>query len=336
VRWLIIVLVLGAGGWAWSHHAHVADEHALAAVASEIAGRPVGVHCQGFFSELLDINDRAGEVEFPQGRAPDHMFLTRKTCRELKRFRAGHRHTVAADEAINTLTHESFHLRGFTDEAQTQCYAIQTDAWTAVRLGGTTAEGAAVASFILAVQPTLSTEYQSSECRAGGTLDLHPETVAFPTEAQPELRRRASSDRPSRRTRAAELVQPGVRRSRTIAPALAASLLLAVPAADAARGPRASEGLKIRADAHVFAAIYYRPTNPARIDVTRVRISTVDGRFAAAHLSTSNKLIDQPIDVLLWHGVSEWAVITWGTEYLGCGLVRAAVRKDLFGTATCF
>jgi hypothetical protein len=109
-----------------------------------------------------------------------------------------------------------------------------------------------------------------------------------------------------------------------------------VPAADAARGPRASEGLKIRADAHVFAAIYYRPTNPARIDVTRVRISTVDGRFAAAHLSTSNKLIDQPIDVLLWHGVSEWAVITWGTEYLGCGLVRAAVRKDLFGTATCF
>ena len=46
--------------------------------------------------------------------------------------------------------------------------------------------------------------------------------------------------------------------------------------------------------------------------------------------------IDQPIDVLLWHGVSEWAVITWGTEYLGCGLVRSAVRKDLFGTATCF
>ena len=127
-----------------------------------------------------------------------------------------------------------------------------------------------------------------------------------------------------------------MRRLATIAPALAASLLLALPAARAARAPTAAEGLKIRADAHVFAAIYYRSTNPARIYVTRVRVSTVDGRFAAAHLTTSNKLIDQPIDVLLWHGVSEWAVITWGTEYLGCGLVRSAVRKDLFGTATCF
>jgi hypothetical protein len=187
VRWLLVVVVLAAGGWAWSHHVRVADERALAAVASEIAGRPVGVHCQGFFSELLDINDRAGEVQFPQGRAPDHMFLTRKTCHELKRFRGGHHRTVAADEAINTLTHESFHLRGFTDEAQTQCYAIQTDAWTVVRFGGTPADGAAVARFILSQQPLLPTEYQSSECRAGGTLDLHPETLAFPTEDPPQL-----------------------------------------------------------------------------------------------------------------------------------------------------
>ena len=187
MRWLLILVVLGVGGWAWSHHVHVADEHALAAVASQIAGRPVGVHCQGFFAELLDINDRAGEVEFPQGRAPDHMFLTRKTCHELKRFRSGRHRTVAADEAINTLTHESFHLRGFTDEAQTQCYAIQTDAWTVVRFGGTPADGAAVARFILSQQPLLPTEYQSSECRAGGTLDLHPETVAFPTEDSPQL-----------------------------------------------------------------------------------------------------------------------------------------------------
>ena len=112
--------------------------------------------------------------------------------------------------------------------------------------------------------------------------------------------------------------------------------LFALPAAQAARSPTAAEKLKIDAAAHVFGAIYYRPSNPAKIFVTRVRVSTVDGRFAAAHLSTSRKLIDQPIDVLLWHGVSSWAVITWGTEYLGCGLVRPAVRKDLFGPAKCF
>jgi hypothetical protein len=29
-------------------------------------------------------------------------------------------------------------------------------------------------------------EYQSGECRAGGGLDLHPETAAFPAEDAPQ------------------------------------------------------------------------------------------------------------------------------------------------------
>jgi hypothetical protein len=189
VRTIAVIAVLVLAGWAWAHNRHVADEHALAAVASEIVGRSVGVHCQGLLGSLIDINDRTGEVQFPpSGRPPDHMFLTRGTCKALKRFRTGHRRlTLGAAEAINTLTHESFHLRGIVNEASTQCFAIQTDAWTVVRLGGTAAEGAAVASLILAEQPNLPSEYQSSDCRAGGSLDLHPETAAFPTESPPSL-----------------------------------------------------------------------------------------------------------------------------------------------------
>jgi len=208
------VLVVILAGWGWSRHDRAANEHALAAVASELAGRHVGVECQGFWSEFVDINDRAGDVPFPAGRAPDHTYLTRKVCRALKRFRTASSHTepdclLAVDwsrwspetdfqgpcpahawtaaEAINTLTHESMHLRGFVNEAQTQCYAIQLDAWTVIRLGGTPAQGAAVARFVLAVQPALATEYQSSDCRSGGSLDLHPETPAFPAEAVPSL-----------------------------------------------------------------------------------------------------------------------------------------------------
>ena len=56
-----------------------------------------------------------------------------------------------------------------------------------VRLGGTPAEGAAVSSLVLAQQAYMPSEYQSSECRAGGSLDLHPETAAFPTETPPQL-----------------------------------------------------------------------------------------------------------------------------------------------------
>ena len=90
-------------------------------------------------------------------------------------------------EAINTLTHESVHMRGWAAEATAQCYAIQEDAWTTEQLGGTLQEGQAVAEFILELQPGMSTEYQSGLCRAGGALDLHPETPEFPTETTPAL-----------------------------------------------------------------------------------------------------------------------------------------------------
>ncbi len=209
LKLVVVALVLLLTGWGWSRYDRISNERALAAVASELAGRSVGVECQGFFSELVDIRARAGDVPFPNGRAPDHTYLTRKICRALKRFRTSSSHpelqcllsvdwdrwTIETDfygpcakgargtaEAINTLTHEAMHLRGFMDEGQTQCYAIQLDAWTVVRLGGTPAEGAAVARFVLALQPGLPTEYQSASCRDGGSLDLHPETSTFPIE----------------------------------------------------------------------------------------------------------------------------------------------------------
>lgn len=158
---------------------------------------------------MLDINNRSGEVQFPVGRPPDHMFLTRGVCGRLNDFLGGsqhrnldcltavdwvhwsfeadynsacERHARADAEAINTLAHEAMHLRGIVAEAQAQCLAIQADAWTTVRLGGTQAEGQGVAEFILALQPALPSEYQSGECRAGGALDTSPGTRAFPSE----------------------------------------------------------------------------------------------------------------------------------------------------------
>jgi hypothetical protein len=79
------------------------------------------------------------------------------------------------------------HLRGWADEAQAQCYAIQVVPWTVVRLGGTAAEGASVADFILALQAAMPDDYRSDACGAGGGLDLFPETPAFPAESPPQL-----------------------------------------------------------------------------------------------------------------------------------------------------
>lgn len=209
MRWLAIVAAIVVALWVWVNHQRHTTEHRLGAIASRLAGRPVGVRCQGFWAAMLDINDRTGEVDFPPGHPPDHMFLTRGVCGRLRHFDAGkarkeldcletidwttwspsvsfdapcERRARADVEALNTLAHEAMHLRGFVDEAQAQCYAIQEDAWTVAQFGGSPAEGAAAAAFVLALQPLLPSDYQSSGCRAGGALDLWPATRAFPTE----------------------------------------------------------------------------------------------------------------------------------------------------------
>jgi len=72
--------------------------------------------------------------------------------------------------------------------------------------------------------------------------------------------------------------------------------------------------------------------------VGQVRVSTVDPHFATAVLRprTAKGAPLQGADLLLWHGTVRWAVISYGSDPgTGCGYVRSAVRKELFGTAAC-
>jgi hypothetical protein len=212
-RALVVAAILLAGLWAWTRHAQAVNQRALGAVGAQLAGRPVHVHCQSWLGQLVDVGSNAGQVQFDAyGRPAARTDLIRSVCGLLHRFRTSSTHpeldclltvdwrrwsferdsngpcaqrAMPMAEAINTLTHESMHMHGWADEATAQCYAIQEDAWTTIRLGGTPAEGRAVAGLILALQPGLPREYQSGACGPGGALDLHPETPEFPTEADP-------------------------------------------------------------------------------------------------------------------------------------------------------
>jgi hypothetical protein len=216
VKWAAAVIVVALGcTWAWTRHAKAVNEQELAAVAGQLAGRPVHVHCQGWFGKLVDVGAESGYVPYDQnGRPEPTTSLKRDVCTLLHRFRTSSTHpeidclltidwsrwSFARDaespcqrrawsmaEAINTLTNESMHMHGWTQESAAQCYAIQEDAWTVVQLGGSLAEGRAVASFILALQPGMPDEYQSPFCANAGPLDLHPQTPEFPTEKVPGL-----------------------------------------------------------------------------------------------------------------------------------------------------
>ena len=209
----LILVVLVSGGWAVEKHARSGNERALSAVASELAGRPVRVRCESFWHALVNVDGNLGDVPFPNGRAASYTHVTRGMCKKLARFRnrperpelaclaefdwsrfaaggdpAATACSERADdmaEALITLTHESMHLRGWADEAVAQCYALQEVAFTVERLGGSHQEGAAVASYLLSLQAFMPTDYQSSDCAAGRSLDLHPGTESFPAEDQP-------------------------------------------------------------------------------------------------------------------------------------------------------
>jgi hypothetical protein len=209
---MLLVLVLASGAWTFEKHSRAANERALSAVATELAGRPVHVRCQTFWQALVDVNSRLGDVPFPDGRAASYTHITRKMCGQLSRFRHSRSHPELAclaafdwsrfdgsdpamaacsrrandtAEALMTLAHESMHLRGWADEATAQCYGLQELAFTVEQLGGSLAEGRAVAAYMLALQKWLPEDYQSGDCVPGGKLDLHPSTPVFPTEARP-------------------------------------------------------------------------------------------------------------------------------------------------------
>ena len=180
-RLLVAVAAVTALALAYVGLARPHQQPRLAAIASVIAKRPVGVQCPSFVKKLLNVSGNRGEVQFDaNGRPADHTDLSPETCKALADF-DGVGWTPDEAAAIHTLTHEAFHLAGLTDEATADCYALQTSAWVAERLGAPRGDGRAMAHWYLThVYPYKPTEYVSGECRNGGQLDLRRQSAEWP------------------------------------------------------------------------------------------------------------------------------------------------------------
>jgi hypothetical protein len=188
---LVIVGALAALGFA-RHEQRIHEQDQLAAIASDLAGRKVGVRCPSFLSSLVDVRGEAGRVQFDaSGRPADHTDLSPQTCKALRHLDrvdfscldssdCGFKQFSAA-WAAHTLAHEAFHLRGFSDEGVTECYALQNTAFVAQRLGVGARQAEELQAWIYKRgYPNEPTEYQSPGCHDGGPLDLRPQQHAFP------------------------------------------------------------------------------------------------------------------------------------------------------------
>lgn len=180
---LVIVGTLAAVGFA-RHESNMRAQGKLAAVASELAGRKVRVHCPSFLASLVDTHGEAGRVRFDEnGRPADHTDLSPQTCKELRHLNrvdftcvetdaCGYREFKAA-WAAHTLAHEAFHLRGLQDEGVAECYALQNTAFVAEQLGVPRAQARNLQHWLFVEgYPNEPAEYHSSRCYDGGPLDL--------------------------------------------------------------------------------------------------------------------------------------------------------------------
>jgi hypothetical protein len=188
---LVILGAVSALGFAHREQ-RVREQDKLAVVASDLAGRPVGVRCPGFLSSLVNVRTEGGTVQFDgNGRPADSTKLSPETCHLLRNIDRFDFSCIARGDctfkqfkaawAVHTLAHEAFHLRGIESEATTECYALQNTAFVAERIGIDDATAQRLQKWVyVRGYPNEPDDYRSDECRDGGRLDLRPASPFFP------------------------------------------------------------------------------------------------------------------------------------------------------------
>jgi hypothetical protein len=149
--------------------------------ASRIAGKPVSIRCD-------EARDYVGSVQHSDGVAlvgGELAILTPEICNDLYRLAFENETTGSrTGRAIAVLAHEAWHLRGESDEATTECYALQSGVALGERLGLSEDTGRQLMRQQLtenALRGAGTLEYRvTSECRDGGALDLDRSDERFP------------------------------------------------------------------------------------------------------------------------------------------------------------
>jgi hypothetical protein len=149
--------------------------------ASRVAGKRVTIRCD-------ESGEYVGAVQHADGVATvggTLAYLTPERCLDLYKLAFDGEVTASkTGRAVAVLAHESWHLRGVRDEGTTECYALQTGVEIGRRLGLSEDRARQLMRQQLTenqLRRQGSLEYLvPPECRDGGSLDLHPESSAFP------------------------------------------------------------------------------------------------------------------------------------------------------------
>jgi hypothetical protein len=167
---------------ALAHRPATAQEQQLAAIATVLARRTVKIRC----GETQAANV-GGFTPSVNAHAADYAVVRTDLCTALADFAAqpDAAPTPKTAQALQAVSHESFHLWGTPVEAKAECYGLQNIWYVAHRLGASLVASQALARAYweqnYPLQRKEAPAYWSAECRDGGKLDLRPRSSAWPS-----------------------------------------------------------------------------------------------------------------------------------------------------------
>jgi hypothetical protein len=209
--WLILPALALAGALATAAHASARpvtkldrallarpatyEEQIAEQVARRLTGHDASVRCGSLGTSNPNV---LGVTPLLRGRSFDYFLMRPAECRYLAWFRRepsrwDPRSCSGSDcvdvpdiaMALAVVAHESYHLLGYTNEAQVECYGMQSIWFVASKLGGSVAESQALASlYATQMYPQRRTQtpaYWSPECRDGGRYDLRRSLARWPS-----------------------------------------------------------------------------------------------------------------------------------------------------------
>jgi hypothetical protein len=209
--WLILPAIVLAGALATAAHASARpvtkldrallarpatyEEQIAEQVARRLTGHDASVRCGSLGTSNPNV---LGVTPLLDGHSFDYFLMRPAECTYLAWFRRAPARwdprTCAESDclevpdiamALAVVAHESYHLLGYSNEAQVECYGMQSIWFVASKLGASVSESQALASlYATRIYPQRRTQtpaYWSPQCRDGGKLDLRPARAGWPS-----------------------------------------------------------------------------------------------------------------------------------------------------------
>jgi hypothetical protein len=172
-----------------------AEERIAEQVAARLTGHRASVRCGSIGESNPNI---LGVTPLLRGRSFDYFLMRPSECTYLTWFHQApprwDPRTCSAEDcsyvshiamALAVVAHESYHILGYSNEAQVECYGMQSIWFVASKLGAGISEAQSLASLYATKMYPLrqyqTPTYWSAQCRDGGKLDLRPSLARWPS-----------------------------------------------------------------------------------------------------------------------------------------------------------